>query len=356
MYLSTVELLNFRNYQSVSLELPEKGALFIGRNGSGKTNFLESLSFLITGKSVRSASVKQLLNKDESEGYVCGTFIRDESSVTQSVGFSRKGEVQVSVNGVEFDTLSVLYGNRGFLYFGPEDITLITGGPIERRRFIDFIISQVDKNYLSCLIAFKKSLAERNRVLTGYYDDILLDIYEEEMSRYAHYIIAARLHYLSVVKDSFSAIYSSISGNDLFMSFTYNSSLSEKSVEEIQKFYKMKRSRDRELKYTSSGPHRDDLKFKADGNSLVGFGSQGQCRSTALAFKIATVSYLKEVLQSAPIIAVDDAFSDLDVERKGAFFEKLDREGQLFIALHTESEASCYDLPSFFVSEGSING
>lgn len=356
MYLSEVSLLHFRNYSSVSLELPEKGALFIGSNGGGKTNLLEAFSFLITGRSVRGVSVKQLLQAGENEGFVSGTLWNEDCSSVQSVGFSRKGEVSVKVNGVTFDTLSVLYGNRGFLYFGPDDITLITGTPADRRRFIDYVISQVDKNYLSCLIAFKKSLTERNRVLTGYYDELLLDIYEEEMSRYAHYIVQVRGGFLTLVQEQFSSIYKRISGNDLTMSFTYSSLLQNLSSAEIQEYYKGKRGRDKELGFTSVGPHRDDVRFKANGRPLLGFGSQGQCRSTALAFKIATAHYLRKVLVSFPIVAVDDAFSDLDVERKKAFFSELDRKGQLFIALHTESEASVYELPPFYIRNGGVHG
>ncbi len=354
MELTHLRVLHFRSYQDITIELPVGGALFVGRNGSGKTNLLEAIGFSILGRSVRGASVKQLITNGKSEAFVEGTFSREEEAYKQSVGFSLGGKVAVKRKGVDYSSLSALYGEKSFLYFGPTDIELVTGSPGDRRRFLDMMLSQIDSNYLRLLMEYRSVLGQRNKLLSGAMDTVLLGIYTEQLAERAAYLMACRAEYCSYIAPLAAMIYKQISGGDFELSLSYAPSLKVTDARAIVDVLKQKESRDSFMRYTTTGPHRDDLKFLADGSPVMGFGSQGQCRSAALALKIATLDFLQDRSGSKPIIAVDDAFSDLDEGRKRLFYSLLENRGQCFIAVHTEDEASYYDLPAFSIEKGRV--
>ncbi|MGM0442768.1 MAG: DNA replication/repair protein RecF [Fibrobacterota bacterium] len=352
MHLRQIRLINFRNYESLTMELPAQGALFTGKNGAGKTNLLEAFSLLITGRSPRTAQLKHLIHSSADEAYAGGVFA---DGGEQSVGFSRGGTISVQRDSHTYDSLSALYqGRRGFIYFGPRDIDLVTGSPKQRRTFMDMILSQSDPKYLSALITYRRSLLERNRVLSGYWDPVLLDVYDESLSRAGAYITAERRVFARSLRRDISRIYGDISKNDMEPDLEYRSSLKGDTASEILQELLHRRGRDREYGFTSAGPHRDDLHFTAAGRRLTAYASQGQCRSVALALKLSTLDYLSERGERSLVIAVDDAFSDLDAYRRRAFFSFLKDRGQLFIAVHTMEESSYYRLPAFAVENGTV--
>ncbi len=350
MFLKEFRSINFRNYSDLSIELPKEGALFVGKNGSGKTNLLESIGFLLLGKSIRFASMKQMLQKGAESAFVEALFY-NSISYQQSVGFSKDGSVIVRQNGLETNKLSTLYGKNRYIYFGPRDISLVTGSPDDKRTFVDIILSQVDSEYLQNLILYRKYVSDRNRVLTTTNDQVLLDIYDETVSKSAIMIMSLRNSYFKKISSLFSSLYSEIGRGDLELSVHYQQSAKVMTVDEYHSLLKERRVKDYKAGFTTIGPHRDNYTFRHTEGNLVGYGSQGQCRSAALALKGATIDFLQG---EEVIIAVDDAFSDLDDERKKLFFEKIRTKGQLLMTLHSEKDAKCFDMKQLIIKDSRV--
>ncbi|ERP31933.1 DNA replication/repair protein RecF [Chitinivibrio alkaliphilus] len=353
MVFRQIRLINFRNYPYLDLELPQEGALFSGKNGAGKTNLLEAFSFLLLGKSPRTHKVRSLITEGKSEAYVHGFF---SNSSEQSVGFNSDGSVYISMDGKMYTSLGALYRDKKkrFIYFGPEDILLVQGAPQERRRFIDQIISQYNRSYFSNLISLKKMLSERNALLGMSTDSVFLDIYDRKISTASYEVIQEREKFISSIAVFFQDIYEDISTKDICVSMRYKSSFRDvDSSEDIYNCLVQNRKKEHRIGFTLQGIHRDDLILYGDGKKIVEYASQGQARSVALSLKLATLSFLK-TSEASPIIAVDDAFSDLDAYRKKQCFSYLQNKGQLFMAIHTTAEKEYYDLPVFSVEEGRV--
>lgn len=354
MSLVALELFQFRNYDSLKIELPEQGALFCGKNGSGKTNILEAIALLTTGKSVRNSSLKEIIQENSNESFVKGVFSKDDSDLTLSLGFSRQKKIVISKNGKEYATLSSLYQGNKYIYFGPLDILLVSGTPEEKRQFINQIISQKHQGYLHALIEYKHLLKEVNKLLQKSIDRDLLHVYHERMAELGVYIYQMREAFFREIAPEFSELYAQMGSGDIPVEIVYTPSITCDSKEDY--FYRLQGAvqKDRELGYTSLGIHRDSYIFKVGTRKMVGYGSQGQMRSSALAFKSAALSYLKKESDKKVIVAIDDAFSDLDEKRRISFFNHVQEDCQLFIALHTLEEAKLYDLPLFILESGSV--
>ncbi len=353
MILKSLTALNFRSYEDISIELPSEGALFLGSNGVGKTNLLEAISFALLGKSPRGASPKDMISVGEREGFVKVTYGEGESLRSQAIGFSRDKQIKITQDGKLSSSLSSLYGENRFIYFGPEDINLITGSPEEKRRFIDLTLSQVDASYLSDLIVYRKTIRERNKLLTGRFDSVLCDIYDQQLSEIMARIVQSRTIFFQEISEEITSIYTDISDSESEVTVSYSPSVSFSTTEEYRFALSDRLLRDRENGYTSVGPHRDSFRSRKDGRQIVGYGSQGQCRSTALALKIASSSYLTRDNQEL-ILTVDDAFSDLDRGRREKFFATIRDRGQLFIAIHSKEELQYYSLPQYQIFEGKV--
>ena len=341
MFLKNVNLVNFRSYKNISVELPKDGCLFLGENGSGKTNFFEALSMVTLGKSVRGATLREMVNIDEKEANISGFFEKK----SQSIGFSKNNDIFVNINDIKYKSFSCLYGENGFVYFGVDDIKTVKGIPQEKRQFLDMIISQTNSDYLQNIINYRNLIRQRNSVLTNNFNYNLIDIYDKQISNIAVNIINKRKSFFNEIIPVCENIYREISGEDINIKLEYLP-----SVEDYSKYYEILKEnieKDRELKFTTIGIHRDNFEFRVKNTKLTAFGSQGQCKSAAIALKIASVNYLSKTIIS-PIIIIDDAFSDLDLSRKQKFFDILNEKKQIFIAVHSVKELDYYPLVDYF--------
>jgi len=353
MLLENIQLINFRSYRDLSVELPSSGCLFLGENGSGKTNFFEAISVCATGKSVRNASFREMVFIEEKEASVSANFKYKEENVAQSVGFSKNNDILISKNGVKQKTFSSLYGKNGFVYFGVDDIKTVKGIPQEKRQFIDMTISQTNGDYLQNIIEYRNLIRQRNFVISTNFDHNLIDVYDEQISGVAIKIIKERRNFFTQISPYVVDVYEKISNGDLEIDLQYLPCIDCETEEEYYEIQKKNLTKDRELKFTSTGIHRDSFEFRlplatvASHTKLMNFGSQGQCKSAAIALKIAAVEYLSKE-NKKPIIIIDDAFSDLDISRKQKFFEILNKNGQIFIAIHSWKELDYYPLENYF--------
>ncbi len=361
MYLSHLRLRDFRNIHSVELELPPDGALFLGPNGSGKTNLLEAVHLLCTGRSQRGAERRQMIRHGESACFVEGVFHSEDHDVIRSsaIGFSRDRKVSMMRDGHPVGTLSAWFGHGLVISFSPEDISLISGSPRHRRRFLDIVISQIDQKYLEELMSYRQSLLNRNQLLTKGITDAQLDIYEERMAGDGAGIYHKRQEVLLNLATHFSRFYAEISQNRESAEISYSPSISGFSGSEIEwknvflDQLRSSRQKDVCLGFSSVGPHRDDVKISLNSRLAKGYGSQGQCRSLALSLRLSSVFCTEQYRKEKMIFLVDDAFSELDHGRVQSAYPLLEDRGQVLLTSPGPALVGA-EKTQFSVSDGEI--
>lgn len=314
--LKKIKLENFRNHKKFELELDHTTAL-IGPNGSGKTNILEAVVFLSFCRSFRDDDKKNIINFESDFARVSG----DELEVF----FSRYPRLimKVKERGIPRKIIDFV-GIQRAVVFSPETISIITGSPGDRRKFLDVMISQVNREYFAALINYKKVRTQRNSLLIRIAQresaEVELDFWDMELCRHAKVIYDKRGEAIKFLEGLIPEIYQTISGNKTFLlklKYLKNSISLEEDLH---------RNRAREIAYggTIFGPHRDDLVFNLNGRNMANFASRGEIRSAILALKIAELKFLEknnngkdyDNKKSEPILLLDDIFSEFDPERR----------------------------------------
>ncbi len=362
MFISSLTLSDFRNYERLTLDIPAQGALFQGPNGSGKTNLLEAVHVLCVGRSQRPGPRAQMIRHDAQTALVHGTFEAGMHGrrTDAHMGFDRCGTVRMSRDGRTIGTRREWFGGAAVVALGPEDLRLVDGGPAERRRFLDMLISQVDSDYLAALVQYNRALANRNRVLTDNGADRLCEVYEETMVRHAGYLYERRVEIVDLCQPWFGRYYAEISDGAECAALQFRPSISppETGFHEWKNvFYdvlKNTRKQDRELGYSRRGPHRDDLLISLDKRPARTFASQGQLRSLALALRLCAVRCIEQFRAETMVVLVDDAFSELDDRRIARVYPLIRQRGQVLMATPVDRIPLQIDLRRFAVSNGAV--
>lgn len=362
MLLKKITINRFRNIEQSNLEFDRRFNLFWGRNGQGKTNYLESIFFLGTLKSFRNAKQKEMLAWDESVSLLtCATSdknLEHELSVSfESSTKTLKIDGKSAIRTVDYcNILSVVA-------FSPEEITMIKGAPEQRRRYLDRAIFSSNGEYLTLYHEYYRVLKQRNQLLKlRSYGGI--EAWTDQLAKTGARLIMARSAYTEKLSASFSGFYKSISGSDEEVTLCYcNPSLSPgATLEEIrlELFNNLTRTSrlERERGTTVVGPHRDDLDFYLNNKLIREHGSQGQQKSFILALKMAEIDYLRRISEKEPILLLDDMVAEFDRHRIEHLIDfLLHREMQVFI---TMTEPASVPLPdgvefsTFCVENGRI--
>lgn len=362
MFISSLRCDNFRNYNSLSIDLPREGALFVGANGSGKTNLLEAIFLLCTARSQRGSRRSDCIRFGSDYCHAEGTFAGEEGTpaTAVSIGFSRQGRVSMKINGKTISSFSHWIGHGLVVSFGPDDLSIVQGLPRDRRNFLDLVISQIDPAYLESLICYRRNLAQRNNLLARRVDDAQLDAFEEEMVRHGSAIFAKRCEILSVMAPLFSDFYGKISGKKEAGSLEYRPSIRcDSSTQNDWKnvfFNGLKNTRSRDIQngYSSVGPHRDDIAFCVAGTDARAFASLGQCTTVSLAARMSSVLVSQRYRNDTMIFLFDDAVSYLDAMRTSRVFPLLSNRGQLLITAPSEREPDITGIARFRIQEGTV--
>lgn len=360
MNLHHLRLLNFRNYNDLILSFPAEGAVFEGMNGSGKTNILEAIYILCTGRSQRGAKRSEMINFRHNETFLEGEFIKNGESTIASMGFSRDKKVVMKLNGTPVSSFSEWFGRRPVVSFGTDDMQLVNGNPEIRRKFIDILCSQIDSEYLSSIVAYKHSLLSRNRILASNFNKLQCEIYEEKMVESGAEIFVKRNQILKILGSLLNDYYGEISGNKETVELAYEPSISCECISKNEwknVFYKVlkeRRNKDIEIGFSSIGPHRDDIRFLLNQKPAKSYGSQGQCRSIVLALKLSSVSCIEHFRNEDMIFLIDDAVSELDQDRTSRVFPLIENKGQVFIATPLLSSPTRKSLLRCKVSDGRV--
>jgi DNA replication and repair protein RecF len=363
LHIKNIHLKNYRNYTELPITFPTAGALFFGSNGSGKTNILEAIYMLCTGKSHRGALKSEMIHFGSDTTSIEGSFLSPGDNPVQQkrkISFDYHNNTIMQVNDRKIGMLSDWFGPHAIVSFATSDIQLVYGAPDLRRRFIDIFISHIDKEYLIALIQYKKNLVLRNKLLKISTDDLLFNIYEEKMAESGSIIAEKRRIMIEELGGFCRSIYREISGSDGNFLLTYEPSFindysSENSWKNV--FYRMlseRRKLDRESGFTQFGPHRDDIEFLIDNKEAKTFSSQGQCRSLVLSLKIGSMLCLEKHLDDNVIVLFDDAVSELDADRAARTYTFIENRGQLFIASPNNNVPGNSNLTHFHVAAGAV--
>ena len=347
MYLENLHLLNFKNYDEVQLDLSPHINCFLGNNGQGKTNLLDAIFYLAFCKSFFNPIDSQLIKNEESFMTLQGDFMREEEKEKIHVGLKKGQKKQVKRNKKVYDKLADHIGLIPLVMISPSDTLLIIEGSDIRRRFLDLIISQFNRQYLDQLIQYNKALSQRNRLLKKFmeirrFDEASLEIWDEQLIRYGTPVFEAREKFIEDFLPLFQKHYDFISVKGERVELVYESQLKEES---FQQNLINHREKDRRLTYTSAGIHKDDLSFGIEGKPLKKFGSQGQQKTFLLSLKLAQAEFLKDKKKIAPILLLDDIYDKLDEERVAKLMQIVQKDwfGQVFI-----SDTHLDRLPNLF--------
>lgn len=336
MFLQQLTLGNFKNYSEAKLVFSEKINCFVGENGSGKTNILDAIYYLSFCKSYFNAVDSQNILHEADFFAVHGNYQNQEKTADKvSCVQKRNKKKKFSFNKEDYKRLADHIGKIPLVMISPYDRDLINDGSESRRRYIDGVISQFDHVYLNNLIDYNKVLLQRNTLLKsffdqGYFDEIALEVWNEKLVVLGEVLFKTRTDFLTDFNPLFNEFYKYLSGGKEDVEIVYESQMSLMPFADL---LKQAVSKDKILRYTSVGIHKDDLLFRMDNYPVKKFGSQGQQKSFVIAIKLAQFEYIRRIRNFKPILLFDDIFDKLD-DRRVQQIVKLVSEnnfGQVFI-------------------------
>ncbi|HIB36898.1 DNA replication/repair protein RecF [Mesonia sp.] len=336
MHLKKLSLLNYKNFETANFDFDEKINCLVGHNGVGKTNVLDSIYHLAYGKSYFNPIASQNINHEADFFVIDGEFEKLERSEKIVVSVKKGQKKVIKRNAKAYEKFSEHIGLIPVVIISPADRDLIIEGSETRRKFIDSIISQNDKEYLELLMKYNKTLSQRNSLLKYFaanhtFDSSTLDIYNLQMSEMGEIIHQKRIDFLNTFTPIFKERYQSISNAKEEVSIKYKSQLSD---EKLNVLFEKNLRKDMALQYTGVGTHKDDLSFKIKGHPVKKFGSQGQQKSFLIALKLAQYDFMKAQSKVNPILLLDDVFDKLDENRVAQIVDLVTKDdlGQLFIS------------------------
>lgn len=337
MFLRSLQLQHFRNYSHLSLDFPDRLTFLIGENGSGKTNILEAISVMTTGKSFRGAPDQELVQQNQSSFYVQCSYEWEQArhSLEMGVQLAPRLQRRIKKDGKQLASRAALIGNLVSVVFSPDDLEIVQGGPTSRRRFLDALLSHRDSAYLNALVHYNRAMRQRNATLKSIRMNRArlqdLDPWDRSILDLGVSITAQRKRFLKEYEPILNESIEQISGGK--DSVEVNLFPGEDRPEEFKKALQERRMRDVATGATSFGPHRDRVLFlctDGSGRDVQFRFSQGQKRSLVLSLRVGQFYYLKKYLGKSPVLLIDDVIRELDYKRRDYFVDLLHRCGQAF--------------------------
>lgn len=317
MIIKSIELADYRNYDSLALEFDKGTNILYGDNAQGKTNILESIFVAATTKSHKGSKDKEIIRFEKEEAHI-RAFIEKENIETRvDMHLRKSGSKGIAVDGQRLKKAVDLLGICNVVFFSPEDLGIIKNGPSERRRFVDMELCQLDNFYVYNLSNYNKIVNQRNKLLKDMYmnPDLkeTLNIWDMQLVSFGSKIIERRKLFTEQLNEIIYEIHKKLSGGKEEIKIVY-----EPDVEIADFEDKLKSSKDRDIKskMTTVGPHRDDFSFFIGDIDIRKFGSQGQQRTAALSLKLSEIELVKKITKDTPVLLLDDVLSELDSNRQ----------------------------------------
>lgn len=334
MFLSGIHILHYKNYGEASVVFKNKFCLINGLNGSGKTNLIDAIHYLCLCKSYFTRSDVNVVNHGSEFFRLDGDFVLGEEKLTITCKFTKQKK-EFFNNGVVYDRLSDHIGKIPVVMVAPDDIGIINDGSEERRRFLDTAIAQINNTYLQTLITYNKILMQRNTILknygiSGHLDETLLNVLNHQLAENGDFIFVERKKYLDSFLPVFAQLYSLISEEKEEGGIEYVSQL--QTVGHLHLLMTSLKD-DMQAQRTSTGIHKDDIRFSINALMLRDIGSQGQIKSFLIALKLAQFKMMFLLTGEKAILLLDDVFEKLDKRRLEVLFKILSTEEfiQIFI-------------------------
>ncbi|MGM0636589.1 MAG: DNA replication/repair protein RecF [Bacteroidota bacterium] len=336
MRLNKLSVINFKNLANEEFTFNEKVNCIVGKNGKGKTNVLDSIYVLAFGKSYFNPVTSQNIKHQEEFFVVDGDFEEDSKRTSIIVSVKKGQKKVIKKNAKVYDKISDHIGSIPLVIISPSDRDLIIEGSATRRKFVDSVISQNNKNYLNWLISYNKILSQRNALLKYFaanasFNKNSVEVYNDQLIQFGEKIHQTRIEFINQYKPILQKRYQEISNNDESIDFKYKSQLESSSFQDL---LTENLNSDLRKQYTTQGIHKDDFIFKLNNYPIKKFGSQGQQKSFLVALKFAQYDFLKALKGNSPILLLDDVFDKLDEERVQKIIKMVttDELGQLFIS------------------------
>ena len=334
--LNKISILNYKNILDKTFNFDNKINCFVGHNGVGKTNILDSIYHLAIGKSCFSISNENNINHGSEFMLLDGLFSINDNEENITCSLKRNETKVLKRNEKIYKKLSDHFGLIPLVLISPYDTNLIVEGSFERRKFMDSIISTYDKTYLQNIITHGKLIKQRNKILKYFNKSAKVDmdsilIYDEQIIKLSEPIHKCRKKFVNEFIPIVIEKYNNISGKNEKVTLDYRSDLNDNNVSDL---LKKSFQKDMILQFTSCGIHKDDLIFKIDNNSIKKFGSQGQQKSFLISLRFAEFEFLKNNNNLSPILLMDDIFDKLDIERVKNIVDLVNSSefGQLFVS------------------------
>lgn len=343
MILKQISILNYKNLAQVELSFSPKLNCFMGQNGMGKTNLLDAIYYLSFCKSAGNPIDSQNVLHDADFFMIQGEYVMEDGAQEDIFcGLKRRQKKQFKRNKKEYSRLADHIGFLPLVQVSPADSTLILGGSEERRRFMNIVISQYDRDYLNALLRYEKALNQRNALLKQepLADSDVFLIWEEQMDAAAEVVYRKRTDFIAHFIPLFQRIHAAITQEKETVGLTYTSHIMRGSL--LPQLIDG-RQKEHIIGYTLHGIHKDELEMTLSDYAMKREGSQGQNKSYLIALKLAQFLFLKELKQRTPILLLDDIFDKLDSSRVEQIIKLVSGPdyGQIFITDTNRENLDC---------------
>ena len=317
MIIKSLELADFRNYESLHIDFSSGTNILYGDNAQGKTNILEAIYLSATTKSHKGSKDKDIVNFYKEESHI-RTYLEKDGIDTRVDMHLRKNKSKgIAIDGQKIKKAAELLGLLNVVFFSPEDLSIIKNGPAERRRFVDMELCQLDQFYLYNLNHYNKIVNQRNKLLKDMYLNPslrdTLNIWDSQLISFGSKIIERRKLFVEQLNEIIFDIHKRLSGDKEDLTIHYEPDV---FIEDYEKNLALNQERDIKLKQTTTGPHRDDFSFMVRDIDIRKFGSQGQQRTAALSLKLSEIELVKKMTNDNPVLLLDDVLSELDSNRQ----------------------------------------
>ena len=322
MYIKSLELKNYRNYESLCINISPGTNILYGDNAQGKTNILEAVYLAGTSKSHKGSKDREMIRFENEESHIRMMVKKGDLSYKIDMHLRKNKAKGVAINGLPIRKARELLGVVNLVFFSPEDLNIIKNGPGERRRFLDSELCQLDGVYITELAGYNHIVNQRNRLLKDCYMNPglkgTLDVWDMQMVDYGKKIIRKREAFVEELNEIARGLHKGLTGGIEELEILYEPSVTAAEFED-----KLSRNRELRMKLTSVGPHRDDFCVKVNGIDIRRYGSQGQQRTAALSLKLSEIYLVKKKIRDTPVLLLDDVLSELDSSRQTYLLESI---------------------------------
>lgn len=377
MHVRRLRLTNFRCYRELDVDLPCGPIVLAGRNAQGKSSLLEALYLLATTRSPHTGAERELLNWDASSEPMphcraLAEVARQDGGDTVEIVYASQGaddgrtrlQKHVKVNGARKRAIDAI-GTLTVVLFSPRDLAVVDGAPSERRRFLDVLLCQLDRDYCRSLSRYNKVLTQRNHLLRSLRERggerSELGFWDQHLTRHGAVVVARRARAAAALSDLAGDAHASMAGAQAALDVRYVSNLSQhgpevpanagtEALEEAFGAVLTARQRSEIARgVTAAGPHRDDLVFKVGGVDMRVYGSRGQQRTVALALRLAEAQLMHRETGEHPVVLLDDVLSELDDRRRSSLLAGIGTEQQTLLTTTTAER-----LPAPFLDRARV--